>query len=135
VCGTLISALVHLVTTRWLMDTVPNICERALLPPGSLWTCPGAFKNRVKTYFIKYRKATGLHMEQTPIIAGKRFTSLFNHDNDSIARVWTRKEGVRTITKTAQSSLLKLLSVLAAIRLDVDAGKIGDTLVLASVDQ
>ncbi|KAI3699359.1 hypothetical protein L2E82_43615 [Cichorium intybus] len=40
VCGTLISALVHLGTAWWLMDTVPNICERALLPPGSPWTCP-----------------------------------------------------------------------------------------------
>lgn len=41
ICGTLISALVHLGTAWWLMDTVPNICERALLPPGSPWTCPG----------------------------------------------------------------------------------------------
>ncbi|KAI3699360.1 hypothetical protein L2E82_43616 [Cichorium intybus] len=40
VCGTLISALVHLGTAWWLMDTVPNICERALMPPGSPWTCP-----------------------------------------------------------------------------------------------
>ncbi|KAI3502831.1 hypothetical protein L1887_31175 [Cichorium endivia] len=40
VCGTLISALVHLGTAWWLMDTVPNICDRALLPPGSPWTCP-----------------------------------------------------------------------------------------------
>ncbi|KAI7740061.1 hypothetical protein M8C21_022123 [Ambrosia artemisiifolia] len=40
VCGTLISALVHLGTSWWLMDTVPNICDRALLPPGSPWTCP-----------------------------------------------------------------------------------------------
>ncbi|CAN4109833.1 unnamed protein product [Withania somnifera] len=41
VVGTLISALVHLGTAWWLMDTVPNICDRALLPPGSPWTCPG----------------------------------------------------------------------------------------------
>ncbi|XP_055826655.1 oligopeptide transporter 7-like [Solanum dulcamara] len=41
VLGTLISALVHLGTAWWLMDTVPDICDRALLPPGSPWTCPG----------------------------------------------------------------------------------------------
>ncbi|KAL8098091.1 oligopeptide transporter 7-like [Apium graveolens] len=41
VAGSLISALVHLGTAWWLMSTVPNICDRALLPPGSPWTCPG----------------------------------------------------------------------------------------------
>lgn len=41
VAGTLISALVHLGTAWWLIDTVPDICDRALLPPGSPWTCPG----------------------------------------------------------------------------------------------
>ncbi|XP_073058093.1 oligopeptide transporter 7-like [Primulina eburnea] len=40
VFGTLISALVHLGTAWWLMDTVPNICDRTALPPGSPWTCP-----------------------------------------------------------------------------------------------
>ncbi|CAK9157001.1 unnamed protein product [Ilex paraguariensis] len=40
VVGTLISALVHLGTAWWLMDTVPDICNQALLPPGSPWTCP-----------------------------------------------------------------------------------------------
>ncbi|GJY89879.1 casein kinase 1-like protein 4 [Tanacetum coccineum] len=34
-----------------------------------------------------------------------KFMSLFNHDSDSIARVWTGKKGIRTITKTARSSL------------------------------
>ncbi|KAL0463733.1 UNVERIFIED_CONTAM: Oligopeptide transporter 7 [Sesamum latifolium] len=41
VVGTLISSLVHLGTAWWLMDTVPNICDRTALPPGSPWTCPG----------------------------------------------------------------------------------------------
>nr|GFA38553.1 protein root hair defective 3-like [Tanacetum cinerariifolium] len=41
----------------------------------------------------------------------ERFTSLFNHDSDSMPRVWTGKEDIRTITKTARSSSLKLLSV------------------------
>ncbi|XP_024972185.1 protein ROOT HAIR DEFECTIVE 3-like isoform X2 [Cynara cardunculus var. scolymus] len=65
----------------------------------------------------------------------ERFTLLFNHDSDSMPRIWTGKEDIRTITKTARSSSLKLLSVLAAIRLDVDADKIGNTLVLALVEQ
>ncbi|XP_076958102.1 protein ROOT HAIR DEFECTIVE 3-like [Bidens hawaiensis] len=65
----------------------------------------------------------------------ERFTSIFNHDNDSMPRVWTGKEDIRAITKTARSSSLKLLSVLAAIRLDEeDTDKIGDTLVLTLVD-
>ncbi|KAI3670537.1 hypothetical protein L1987_87875 [Smallanthus sonchifolius] len=64
----------------------------------------------------------------------ERFTSLFNHDSDSMPRIWAGKEDIRAITKTARSSSLKLLSVLAAIRLDEDVDKIGDTLVLALVD-
>ncbi|KAL6956822.1 OPT superfamily [Sarracenia purpurea var. burkii] len=39
--GTLVSALVHLGTAWRLMETIPHICNRALLPPGSPWTCPG----------------------------------------------------------------------------------------------
>ncbi|KAI3727323.1 hypothetical protein L1987_67136 [Smallanthus sonchifolius] len=65
----------------------------------------------------------------------ERFTSIFNHDNDSMPRVWTGKEDIRAITKTARSFSLKLLSVLAAIRLDEeDNDTIGDTLVLTLVD-
>uniref|UniRef100_A0A6M2ET81 Uncharacterized protein n=1 Tax=Populus davidiana TaxID=266767 RepID=A0A6M2ET81_9ROSI len=41
VVGTIISALVHLGTAWWLMETIPNICDRELLSPGSPWTCPG----------------------------------------------------------------------------------------------
>ncbi|CAH9133466.1 unnamed protein product [Cuscuta epithymum] len=40
VVGTLVSAFVHLGTAWWLMETVPFICDRALLPAGSPWTCP-----------------------------------------------------------------------------------------------
>ncbi|THF94068.1 hypothetical protein TEA_018402 [Camellia sinensis var. sinensis] len=40
VVGTLVSALVHLGTAWWLIETIPDICDRALLPPGSPWTCP-----------------------------------------------------------------------------------------------
>uniref|UniRef100_A0A0E0PSW4 Oligopeptide transporter n=1 Tax=Oryza rufipogon TaxID=4529 RepID=A0A0E0PSW4_ORYRU len=40
VVGTLIAAFVYLGTAWWLMDTIPNICNTELLPPGSPWTCP-----------------------------------------------------------------------------------------------
>ncbi|KAF3440306.1 hypothetical protein FNV43_RR18590 [Rhamnella rubrinervis] len=40
VVGTFMSAIVHLGTAWWLMDTVPDLCDRSLLPPDSPWTCP-----------------------------------------------------------------------------------------------
>ncbi|GAV84913.1 RHD3 domain-containing protein [Cephalotus follicularis] len=60
-----------------------------------------------------------------------RFTMLFSHDSDSMPRVWTGKEDIRAITKLARSSSLKLLSVMAAIRLDDEADNIEHTLSLA----
>ncbi|XP_010090089.2 oligopeptide transporter 7 [Morus notabilis] len=41
VVGTIISAFGHLGTAWWLMDTIPDICDRASLPADSPWTCPG----------------------------------------------------------------------------------------------
>ncbi|XP_048331744.2 protein ROOT HAIR DEFECTIVE 3 [Ziziphus jujuba] len=65
----------------------------------------------------------------------ERFTTLFSHDSDSMPRVWTGKEDIRAITKTARSSSLKLLSVLAALRLDdYDVDNVDNTLTLALVD-
>ncbi|KAF3450609.1 hypothetical protein FNV43_RR06698 [Rhamnella rubrinervis] len=65
----------------------------------------------------------------------ERFTTLFSHDSDSMPRVWTGKEDIRSITKTARSASLKLLSCLAAIRLnDDDVDNIENTLSLALVD-
>ncbi|XP_008808503.1 protein ROOT HAIR DEFECTIVE 3-like [Phoenix dactylifera] len=63
-----------------------------------------------------------------------RFTTLFSHDSDSMPRVWTGKEDIRAITKTARSASLKLLSVMAAIRLDDESDNIENTLSLALVD-
>ncbi|CAN6223562.1 unnamed protein product [Urochloa humidicola] len=40
VTGTLIAASVYLETTWWLIDTVPNMCNKELLPADSPWTCP-----------------------------------------------------------------------------------------------
>ncbi|KAK4395123.1 protein ROOT HAIR defective [Sesamum angolense] len=63
-----------------------------------------------------------------------RFSTLFSHDSDSMPRVWTGKEDIRAITKTARSASLKLLSVMAAIRLDDHADNIESTLSLALLD-
>ncbi|CAL0335197.1 unnamed protein product [Lupinus luteus] len=64
-----------------------------------------------------------------------RFTMLFSHDSDSMPRVWTGKEDIRAITKTARSDSLKLLSVMAVIRLaDGDTDNIEKTLAVALVD-
>ncbi|CAJ2663638.1 unnamed protein product [Trifolium pratense] len=64
-----------------------------------------------------------------------RFTMLFSHDSDSMPRVWTGKEDIRSITKTARSASLKLLAVMAAIRLDDgDKDNIEKTLAVALLD-
>nr|XP_010925000.3 LOW QUALITY PROTEIN: protein ROOT HAIR DEFECTIVE 3 [Elaeis guineensis] len=63
-----------------------------------------------------------------------RFATLFSRDSDSMPRVWTGKEDIRAITKTARSASLKLLSVMAAIRLDDETDNIENTLSLALVD-
>ncbi|XP_010272279.1 PREDICTED: protein ROOT HAIR DEFECTIVE 3 homolog 2 [Nelumbo nucifera] len=53
-----------------------------------------------------------------------RFLTIFSHDKDSMPRVWTGKEDIRAITKEARASALKLLSVMAAIRLEDKPDKI-----------
>ncbi|KAL9387931.1 hypothetical protein Peur_021055 [Populus x canadensis] len=63
-----------------------------------------------------------------------RFSMLFSHDSDSMPRIWTGKEDIRAITKTARSASLKLLSVMAAIRLDDDVDNIETTLSSALMD-
>lgn len=63
-----------------------------------------------------------------------RFLTLFSQDSDLMPRVWTGKEDIRAITKTARTSSLKLLSVMAAIRLDDQTDNIDQTLALALVE-
>ncbi|CAM0881450.1 unnamed protein product [Alopecurus aequalis] len=63
-----------------------------------------------------------------------RFSMLFSRDADSMPRVWTGKEDIKAITKTARSASMKLLSTMAAIRLDEDGDNIDTTLSLALVD-
>ncbi|XP_044348906.1 protein ROOT HAIR DEFECTIVE 3 isoform X1 [Triticum aestivum] len=63
-----------------------------------------------------------------------RFSTLFSRDADSMPRVWTGKEDIKAITKTARSASMKLLSTMAAIRLEEDGDNIDTTLSLALVD-
>jgi Root hair defective 3 GTP-binding protein (RHD3) len=35
-----------------------------------------------------------------------RFSTLFSRDNDSMPRVWTGKEDIKAITKTARSAVI-----------------------------
>ncbi|KAG5516036.1 hypothetical protein RHGRI_036923 [Rhododendron griersonianum] len=68
------------------------------------------------------------------ILMKDKFSSVFNHDKDSMPRVWTRKEDIRTITQYARSESLKLLSVMAAIRLDEKPDKIENVLFSSLMD-
>ncbi|XP_075490811.1 protein ROOT HAIR DEFECTIVE 3-like [Primulina tabacum] len=63
-----------------------------------------------------------------------RFSTIFGQDTDSMPRVWTGKEDIRAITKTARSASLKLLSIMAAIRLTDDADTVENTLSLALLE-
>ncbi|XP_022723300.1 protein ROOT HAIR DEFECTIVE 3 homolog 2-like isoform X2 [Durio zibethinus] len=63
-----------------------------------------------------------------------RFSTVFSHDNDSMPRVWTGKEDIKTITKDARTVSLRLLSVMAAIRLDEKLDKIEDILFLSLLE-
>ncbi|KAL9861991.1 Protein ROOT HAIR DEFECTIVE 3 1 [Arabidopsis thaliana] len=64
----------------------------------------------------------------------ERFGTIFSHDSDSMPRVWTGKEDLRAITKSARSASLKLLSVMAAIRLGDEPDNIEKTLTVALLD-
>ncbi|CAN6689310.1 unnamed protein product [Malus baccata var. baccata] len=63
-----------------------------------------------------------------------RFGTVFNYDSDSMPRVWTGKDDIRSITKDARTASLKLLSTMAAIRLDEKPDNIENVLVSSLVD-
>ncbi|PQQ13829.1 hypothetical protein Pyn_29958 [Prunus yedoensis var. nudiflora] len=69
----------------------------------------------------------------------KRFKTKFSDDSNSIPRVWiwNRQENIEEIVRTARSSSLEVLSVLAVIRLDGDddGDKIQATLNSALLDK
>ncbi|XP_047308370.1 protein ROOT HAIR DEFECTIVE 3 homolog 2 [Impatiens glandulifera] len=68
------------------------------------------------------------------ILMKDRFSMVFNHDNDSMPRAWTGQEDIRTITMDARIASLKLLSVMAAIRLDEKPDKIENILSSSLMD-
>lgn len=39
--GTVVASSVHFATAWWLLTSIENICDEALLPKCSPWTCPG----------------------------------------------------------------------------------------------
>ncbi|BAT85289.1 hypothetical protein LR48_Vigan03g218100 [Vigna angularis] len=39
--GTVVASTVYFATSWWLLTSIENICDEALLPKGSPWTCPG----------------------------------------------------------------------------------------------
>lgn len=43
---------------------------------------------------------------------------MFGRDSESMPRTWAGKEDIRAITREARTGALRLLSVLAAVRLD-----------------
>ncbi|CAA2954292.1 ROOT HAIR DEFECTIVE 3 homolog 2-like isoform X1 [Olea europaea subsp. europaea] len=69
------------------------------------------------------------------VLMKDRFVTVFNHDKDSLPRVWTGKEDIREITKEARSESLKLLSTMAAVQLDRKADKIENVLFSTLMDR
>ncbi|CAN7129284.1 unnamed protein product [Brassica rapa subsp. narinosa] len=63
-----------------------------------------------------------------------RFATIFSNDADSMPRVWTGNEDLRAITKAARSASLKLLSVMAVMRLGDETDNIEKTLSVALLD-
>uniref|UniRef100_A0A0D6QSC7 Sey1/RHD3-like three-helix bundle domain-containing protein n=1 Tax=Araucaria cunninghamii TaxID=56994 RepID=A0A0D6QSC7_ARACU len=63
-----------------------------------------------------------------------RFSTVFGHDTESMPRLWNGKEDIRAITKDARSASLKLLAVMAALRLDEEPDNIEATLCSAFMD-
>jgi len=64
----------------------------------------------------------------------ERFSIVFSHDNESMPRLWNGKVDIRAITKDARSASLKLLAVMAALRLDEQPDNIEATLSSALTD-
>ncbi|KAL3616756.1 hypothetical protein CASFOL_039150 [Castilleja foliolosa] len=64
-----------------------------------------------------------------------RFATVLNHDKDYMPRLWTGKEDIRAITKDARCESLKLLSTMAAVRLDEKTDNIEGVLLSALMDK
>ncbi|XP_034891431.1 protein ROOT HAIR DEFECTIVE 3 homolog 2-like [Populus alba] len=57
-----------------------------------------------------------------------RFAKVFNHDENSTPRVWTPEQNIEEIERRALSASLKIVAVMAAIRLDNTADQIENVL-------
>ncbi|XP_019193385.1 PREDICTED: protein ROOT HAIR DEFECTIVE 3 homolog 1-like [Ipomoea nil] len=91
--------------------------------------------SKLKDYAIGVVEAKAKEEAGRVLISMKeRFSRLFSHDSDSMPRVWTGNEDIKGITKTARLSSLKILSVMAAIRLENEADNIAKILTLALLD-
>ncbi|GJN25283.1 hypothetical protein PR202_gb13090 [Eleusine coracana subsp. coracana] len=64
----------------------------------------------------------------------RRVFHCLNHDRESMPRTWTGDEDIRAVTREARLEALRLLSVMAAIRLDDKPDKIERALVTALLD-
>ncbi|XP_062197057.1 protein ROOT HAIR DEFECTIVE 3 homolog 2-like [Phragmites australis] len=79
---------------------------------------------------MKAREEAGnvlLHMKE-------RFSTVLNRDRDSIPRTWTGDEDIRSITREARLAALRLLSVMAAVRMDDKPDKIDRALITTLLD-
>ncbi|KAI3671635.1 hypothetical protein L1987_87375 [Smallanthus sonchifolius] len=72
----------------------------------------------------KAREAAG----KVKYLMKDRFEFIFCYDDDSMPQDWTENHDIQAMAKAALSSSLKLLSVLAAIRLDGESDRIWNTL-------
>uniref|UniRef100_A0A0A9DGS3 Sey1/RHD3-like three-helix bundle domain-containing protein n=1 Tax=Arundo donax TaxID=35708 RepID=A0A0A9DGS3_ARUDO len=64
----------------------------------------------------------------------ERFSTVLSRDKDSMPRTWMGSEDIRAITREARIAALRLLSVMAAIRLDDKPDKIDRALITALLD-
>lgn len=69
----------------------------------------------------KVREATS----QALVRMKDRFQNIFGHDEGSLPRVWGEEHNIRAITKAARVGALKMLAVIAALRLSPDATEDG----------
>ncbi|KAK3120243.1 hypothetical protein QOZ80_9AG0684230 [Eleusine coracana subsp. coracana] len=64
----------------------------------------------------------------------ERFSTVLNHDRESMPRTWRGDEDIRAVTREARLVALRLLSVMAAIRLDDKPDNIEQALVTVLLD-
>ncbi|KAH7436829.1 hypothetical protein KP509_05G037600 [Ceratopteris richardii] len=83
-------------------------------------------KEEEQRYIINIRKSGKKIIEkkareeanQALVRLKERFNQVFTYGPDSLPRVWTGKEDIKSITKNARLQSLRLLSVLTALRLE-----------------